>query len=120
MAWLSEDFPEHWPGRVHRLAILPEYQGRGLGKALLTLICNRLRELGHHGAYLLTSSSRVFAVRLFSSFGFRPAIRSQQEATAWKKFPLSLPLQAASLGSLVAIDPKPYLLKSPENIGAYP
>src|SRR6266404_4409495 len=46
-AWLSDDLPVPWPGRVHWLAIVPEYQGRGLGKALLTLICNLLRNLAH-------------------------------------------------------------------------
>ncbi len=118
-AWLSDDCPEHWPGKIHWLAILPEYQGRGLGKALLTLICNRLRELAHHGAYLLTSSARVIAIRLYSSFGFLPLIRNADEASAWKEFPLPLVLQSESLSSLLAPDPERYFPNSPKNVEAF-
>jgi GNAT superfamily N-acetyltransferase len=55
---------------VHWVAIVPECQGIGLGKALMTLLCQRLRELGHDQAYLFTSSERVSAIRLYLRFGF--------------------------------------------------
>lgn len=45
--------------RAHWMAIVPEFQGRGLAKPLLRAICRRLRELGHDRAYLSTSSARL-------------------------------------------------------------
>jgi len=72
-------------GRVHWMAMLPEVQGRGLGKALLTAICQRLRELGHERAYLHTSAARLPAIRLYLKFGFEPVIRNDGEAAAWEK-----------------------------------
>ncbi len=57
-------------GRVHWVAIVPEFQGRGLSKPLMTIVCNRLAELGHTQAYLTTDSRREAAVALYRSFGF--------------------------------------------------
>ncbi len=58
-------------GRVHWIAIVPEFQGRGLSKPLLTVVCTRLAELGHRRAYLTTDSRRAAALALYQSFGFR-------------------------------------------------
>ena len=57
-------------GRVHWVAIVPEYQGRGLSKPLLSQILLRLRELGHSRATLDTSSQRPRAIALYRQFGF--------------------------------------------------
>jgi len=71
-------------GRVHWMAILPEYQGRGLGKVLLTTICRRLSDLGHKQAYLHTSVARIPALKLYLRFGFEPAVRNAEEQAAWQ------------------------------------
>jgi len=84
-AWFNPDFQGRNFGRVHWLAIVPEYQGRGLGKALLSLICRRLVELGHEEAYLTTSFQRIKAIRLYLNFGFKPLISSSQEQEAWNE-----------------------------------
>jgi GNAT superfamily N-acetyltransferase len=84
-AWFNDDFEGGPWGRVHWLALLPAYQGRGLAKALLSAIGQRLRELGHQRAYLTTSSLRLPAIRLYQSFGFLPLIHNQAEAAAWKE-----------------------------------
>ncbi len=69
-AWFNHGFRgESW-GRVHWLAVLPENQGLGLGKALFCMACRRLVELGHTRAYLTTIRERNAAVRLYKSFGF--------------------------------------------------
>ena len=70
-AWFNDDFQGARWGRVHWLAVLPEAQRQGLGKALLSLACLRLRELGHEQAYLSTSTLRPAAIRLYRQFGFR-------------------------------------------------
>lgn len=52
-------------GRIHWIAIVPEMQGKKLGKSLMTIVCNRLLELGHDNAYLSTSSLRLPAINLY-------------------------------------------------------
>ena len=84
-AWFKENFEGAKFGRVHWVAIVPEFQRRGLAKPLMTAICLRLRELGHERAYLSTSSARLLAIRLYLQFGFLPMIRSEAEATCWKE-----------------------------------
>src|ERR1700720_4267014 len=44
-AWFNDDFEGAKFGRVHWVAIVPEFQGRGLAKPLMTAICTRLRGL---------------------------------------------------------------------------
>ena len=57
-------------GRVHWVAIVPEFQGRGLAKPLLSHIMVTLRELGHTRAILDTDTQRPRAIALYQSFGF--------------------------------------------------
>lgn len=70
-AWYGEAEPWEGWGRIHWVAIAPDYQGRGLSKPLLVATLRRLRELGHARAYLTTSAQRPVAVRLYERFGFR-------------------------------------------------
>lgn len=65
-AWL--DSPSL--GRVHWVAIVPEFQGRGLAKPLLSHILLLLRELEHTSAILDTSMQRPRAIVLYEKFGF--------------------------------------------------
>jgi GNAT superfamily N-acetyltransferase len=84
-AWFDHAFQGQAYGRVHWVAVLPEYQRRGCGKALVAVTCRRLRELGHERAYLATSALRVPAIRLYLQFGFKPLIRTQTEAATWER-----------------------------------
>ena len=81
-------------GRVHWVALLPAYQGRGLAKPLLSIACKRLGVLGHNETYLATSTARFPALCLYATFGFRPGLppsmrsngelhRSPEEKEAW-------------------------------------
>lgn len=83
-AWWREGPDDTW-GRVHWVAVLPEHQGKGLGRALLTAVCARLADLGHAHAYLTTSAGRLPALRLYLSAGFRPEVGSAEEASAWEE-----------------------------------
>lgn len=89
-AWFDDAFEGQRCGRVHWVAVLPEFQGRGLGKALVTHTCRRLRELGHDRAYLATSALRIPAIRLYLQFGFEPLIRNKTEASLWARIQADL------------------------------
>src|ERR1043166_3548370 len=93
-AWFKDNFEGRTFGRVHWVAIVPEYQGRGLAKPLMSAICRLLRELGHDCAYLTTSTGRLPAINLYLRFGFVPLIRTPEDAAVWKQ--LSLPGSARS------------------------
>jgi len=90
-AWFDNDFEGRIWGRVHWVAIVPQYQGRGLSKPLLAGVCERLRELGHDRAYLTTNTFRVPAVRLYFQFGFGPRIKTDQDVLAWRLMRERLP-----------------------------
>lgn len=55
-----------------RFMIDENHQGRGFGKAALTKIIDRFKELGATNIRLSTKQSNVAAIRLYESFGFRP------------------------------------------------
>ena len=57
-------------GRVHWVAIVPKFQGRGLAKPLISHVLQKLRELGHTRAILDTSRQRPRAIALYEKFGF--------------------------------------------------
>jgi len=84
-AWFGNDYYRRQYGRVHWVAVIPDYQGQGLAKPLLTIVCNRLRELGHGQAYLTTATERITAVNLYRKFGFAPEIKSSEDYNKWRK-----------------------------------
>ena len=84
-AWFNDDYHGQRFGRVHWVAIVPEFQGRRLAKPFMTAICNRLVELGHERAYLTTWSAKLPAINLYLSFGFQPDIRSAEDERLWQE-----------------------------------
>jgi len=69
-AWFGDDEWGNAYGRVHWVAIVPEFQGRGLAKPLMSATCAALKEAGHERAYLTTDLKRVVALNLYRKFGF--------------------------------------------------
>ena len=84
-AWFDPNYRGQEWGRVHWVAIVPEMQGQGLANPLMTVVCQRLRKLGHERAYLTTAPERIPAVNLYLKFGFVPEVRSDVELRAWKE-----------------------------------
>ncbi len=69
-AWYNRSYKEGEWGRIHWVAIKEKYQGRGLGKALLSFVCKQLVILGYQRAYLSTALERERAVLLYKRVGF--------------------------------------------------
>lgn len=82
-AWFDDDYQGEKYGRVHWVAIHPDYQGKGLSKPLMSSICEKLVELGHDKAYLTTSSVRIPAINLYLKFGFVPHIITPEDKKIW-------------------------------------
>src|SRR5689334_4395160 len=84
-AWFDENFHGQLYGRVHWVAVLPEMQGQGLAKPLMSIVCNRLKELGHKQAYLTTSMARIPAINLYLKFGFVPQNTGSHNLELWNE-----------------------------------
>ncbi len=82
-AWFHASYRGRPSGRIHWVAIVPAWQGRGLSRPLLTAVGNRLRDLGHDQAFLVTSSTRLPALSLYLEFGFQPEITEPSEQRVW-------------------------------------
>ena len=78
-------------GRVHWVAVIPEYQRRGRAGWLTGEVVRRLGQLGYARAYLSTSALNRPAICLYLSLGFRPCVRSTQESDVWAKIRAELP-----------------------------
>ena len=84
-SWYNEDYHGEDIGRIHWVAVHPDYQGLGLAKPLISNVLRRLKKLGHKKAYLRTLSVRTPAICLYLSFGFRPDIRNDHDREIWDK-----------------------------------
>ncbi|HNX15119.1 MAG TPA: GNAT family N-acetyltransferase [Oscillospiraceae bacterium] len=93
--WPGKDFGEtHW--RIHRVACLPEYQGYGLMKALLSKLLDIYNEINNDGfLYLTTKTHSYKAINIYKKMGFEPYLGEKPEGwpvenyevanpTAWK------------------------------------
>ncbi|MCZ6672465.1 MAG: GNAT family N-acetyltransferase [Verrucomicrobia bacterium] len=89
-AWFNNNYHGESLGQVHWVALLPEYQGRGLSKPLLSSICSLLQELGHRKSYLITSTRKIAAINLYLHFGFQPYIRGPEDESVWNQLEHSL------------------------------
>jgi GNAT superfamily N-acetyltransferase len=83
--WLDPLFEGQSHARVHFLAVVPQWQGRGLAKVLMSSVLQRLKELGHTRTYLATSSNRIHAVRLYLRFGFVPLAKTGEAQALWQE-----------------------------------
>lgn len=83
-AWFDANHRGQAWGRFHWLAIVPEYQGRGLAKPFVAITLKLLRELGHQRIRLTTELVRTNAINLYVKFGFQPDLSHPNGAAAWQ------------------------------------
>ena len=81
-AWMG-DGDRSEVGRLHWVAVMPEHEGRGVGRALVRQAITRLAELGHSSAYLTTSAARLRAIHVYAQCGFRPLVHTDTDRHAW-------------------------------------
>mmetsp|Transcript_3664 Transcript_3664/g.6548 ORF Transcript_3664/g.6548 Transcript_3664/m.6548 type:complete len:257 (+) Transcript_3664:17-787(+) len=73
-------------GLIHWVAILPEYQGRGLSKPLLSAVLKSLGSMpGLKTATLGTGTARSMAIPLYLKAGFEPMVFSPEEREGWRQ-----------------------------------
>lgn len=83
-AWENDTLLGRRIGQIHWVAIVPEYQGRGLAPPMLSAACILLRAMGHNEACLDTNTRRIPALNLYLRFGFAPHIVSDEQRAAWR------------------------------------
>lgn len=81
-AWYNNDFHAEYYGRLHWIAIHPQYQGKGLAKPLVSSVLHLLCQF-HTRAYLTTRTTSRKAIKIYRTFGFTPLIDSEQDQEAW-------------------------------------
>ena len=81
-AWYNDAFNGRDYGRIHWVAVRPEYQGRGLAKPLMAASLRRIAEF-HDRAYLTTQTNSARAINLYLDFGFVPIETSGRCAAGW-------------------------------------
>ncbi|KAK8799729.1 hypothetical protein WA158_006277 [Blastocystis sp. Blastoise] len=69
-------------GCLYRLAVLPEYQNKGIGQALISYILPMLKEKYEH-VFLTTIFRNWLAVSIFFKVGFVPRIGTQDDRDVW-------------------------------------
>jgi len=74
---------EEGVAQLRYFILLPEYRGTGLGKRLMKLFMDWLRESGYQRAYLLTTEEQERAVALYLRHGFR--LTDEKETTGFGK-----------------------------------
>ncbi len=82
-AWYDPDFQGENYGRIHWVAITPEFQGKKLAKPMLSAAMARLAQ-SHARAYLKTHTICSRAINIYLDFGFVPFVDSPQGAQAWR------------------------------------
>lgn len=83
-AWYNRSLDGLDWGRIHWVATRPAYQRRGLARAAMSDAMTRLARW-HERAYLLTSSGRLGAIRIYLDFGFMPDLDFKDAVKAWRQ-----------------------------------
>ena len=75
-------------GELNHVAILPAYEGQGLGRPFLGAVLRRFVESGHTGCVLGTETSRLPAISLYLRMGFLPDLLTDPRPCVASRPPL--------------------------------
>jgi len=89
-AWYDRRYGKRRWGRIHWVCVVPEHQGKGLCKPMMTVAMNRFRSLGHRRAMLVTQTPRLRAIKVYLDFGFVPDMTADRAHDAWQLVALEL------------------------------
>ncbi|GGB84277.1 GNAT family N-acetyltransferase [Staphylococcus nepalensis] len=82
-AWYGRLTDErHTMGRIHWVAIIPEYQGKHLSKPLLSATMKLIAKY-HNQVYLTSQTTSYQAINMYLDFGFRPIHLDEHFYEAW-------------------------------------
>lgn len=92
-AWWQENWREmgSW-GQIHWVAVHPAHQRLGISKAMLSWALLQLASW-HGRAFLDTSTGRIWAIKVYLDFGFRPDLRELRNPdvlAAWRSVQVHL------------------------------
>lgn len=82
--WLPGRGAAPGQGRIHWVAVHPDHQRRGIGRALVVEALWRLHASDHQSAYLTTGADNLPAIALYRTLGFEPAPRTADESRLWR------------------------------------
>lgn len=77
-AWAEQHGAFSGFGKVHWVAVVSELHNQGVGKMIVTVVCQQLLALGYTRAFLVTDTLRPAAIHLYETFGFRIADQKRQ------------------------------------------
>ncbi len=90
LAWYEGEPTNEW-GRIHWVGVDPAYQGKRIGKALISEALARMSKT-HTKVMLETESHRLPAIQMYLDFGFAPQIRGESDKAAWAEIGKTLQL----------------------------
>ncbi len=64
-------------GELARLAVLPDQQGRGLGKVMMQFGLDELKRRGYRGIHIIVNKYNESALRCYAGFGYRTVGKCQ-------------------------------------------
>lgn len=80
LIWRGKKF-----GLVHMVGVIREYQRKGLGRSIVLLAVQRLKDLGFTEVIIGTKQSRIPAVCLYLSLGLQPLYMHVTEKICWSR-----------------------------------
>lgn len=82
IGWYNEEFKDGCYGRLHWVSIVPEFQGRGLARPLVTKAL-KIMEEEHRKAYLTTRPRSYKGIKLYLDYGFKPLLTTETCIAGW-------------------------------------
>ncbi len=84
-------------GWLRMVGVKKSESGKGLGKAIVGVALNSLKQRGYKTAVLSTDDNRISALCTYLSLGFRPVYNHESHASRWQEIKKNLPEKFAKL-----------------------